>query len=277
MAAEPGNGSPRCGSRSPTQRVSAASRIAGLSPFAPESWCSYLSLFAELLGRAWVADHDVPYLTRSMSRVRGNGPGRAPGGSAHSCFGGPGARHRQPRPPDRFLLGTTSDGDDVDIWAVLSRRWYGQFNVKPRDSSRRYQKVRRARQQRLVVHVWRRRRYPRLRADRAAVRPADVPALERARGGSRARSGQGVTSTTWTTSSTAFVRHGQFVLIYPGEHTPIASASGSSRSVTGSRTGTSSTRPPALRPDMFGDPGDAGLFSTTSSGTILACTTGCAA
>jgi hypothetical protein len=99
-------------------------------------------------------------------------------------------------PSNRFLQ--QQDGDDVDIWAVLPTL------VRPvRRAAGRLASIRSCparRQERLVVHVPRR-RHPWLRADRAAVRPADVPLWNALEGIPGTLYGQVSPGTTRTTSS----------------------------------------------------------------------------
>jgi hypothetical protein len=88
--------------------------------------------------------------------------------------------------------------------------------------------------------------------------------------------GQGVTSYHSDDVFNSLRQHGEFVLVYPGEHTPIASAR-----LEQIRDGIEDWDLFDIVRRRFGPTmvrrilGDAGLFSTTTSRTILACTTGC--
>ena len=258
------------------QRVSAASRIAGLSPFAPESWCAYLQSVRNFWGEhGWLTDH-VPYLyALDEPSLAGMGLVGRQAASAHSCF--PGAKvlvTGNPMPSNRFLW-DNEDGDDVDIWAVLSRRWYGQFNA-PRGRLASIQKVRRAGKSAWSYTFHGVAGTP----GYALTEPLSDPrmfllwnALEGIPG---TLYGQGVTSYHSDDVFTSLRQHGEFVLVYPGEHTPIASAR-----LEQIRDGIEDWDLFDIVRRRFGPTmvrrilGDAGLFSTTASGTILACTTGC--
>ena len=112
------------------QRASAHNRIAGISPFAPDSWCDYLPLGPRLLGR-----HTAGSTATSPTCTRSTSPGPRACASSHNS-----PRRRTAAGPDRRcsspgirawpngFLWDRKGGDDVDIWAVLSRRYYGQYN-----------------------------------------------------------------------------------------------------------------------------------------------------
>ena len=258
------------------QRVSAASRIAGLSPFEPESWCAYLQSVRNFWGEhGWLTDH-VPYLyALDEPSLAGMGLVGRQAASAHSCF--PGAQvlvTGNPMPSNRFLW-DNKDGNDVDIWAVLSRRWYGQFNA-PRGRLAAIKKVRRAGKSAWSYTFHGVAGTP----GYALTEPLSDPrmfllwnALEGIPG---TLYGQGVTSYHSDDVFTSLRQHGEFVLVYPGEHTPIASAR-----LEQIRDGVEDWALFDIVRHRYGPTmvrrilGDAGLFSTTASGTILSCTTGC--
>ena len=144
--------------------------------------------------------------------------------AAHSCW--PGSKMLvtgNPSTVEPLPLGQ-QDGDDVDIWAVLSRRYYGQYD-EPRD---RLATIEQAGAPARVI--WSSTYsgaagHSRLQRARAAVRPADVPALERARGdpGHALRAGHHLVLPGRSVQQPA-VSGGEYVLVYPGEQRPIASA-----------------------------------------------------
>ena len=257
------------------QRTSPASRIAGLSPFAPEAWCDYLHAVRSFWEQhGWLSR--VPYLyaldepgTAGMRIVARQAA------TAHSCF--PGAQvlvTGNPVDSNRFLW-DNRNGDDVDIWAVLSRRYYGQFN-QPRGRLALISKARRA-----GAAIWSS-TYSGVVGSPgySAGEPLSDPrmfllwnALEGIPGTLYA---QGMTS-YYTGNPLDSVRsNGEHVLLYPGVREPIASArleqirdgieDWDVLDIVRRRRG-----PTAVRRIL----GDAGLFSTTASGVILACTTGC--
>jgi hypothetical protein len=258
------------------QRTSAASRIAGVSPFEPESWCSYLQSVRNFWGEhGWLAGH-IPYLyALDEPSLAGMGLVSRQAASAHNCF--PGSKvlvTGNPSQSNRFLW-DNKEGDDVDIWVVLSRRYYGAFNA-PRRQLAPIQKARHA-----GKSIW---SYTFHGVEGtpgyALTEPLSDPrvfllwnALE---GISGTLYGQGVTSYYNDNVFQSLRSRGEFVLVYPGEHTPIASArleqirdgieDWDLLNIVRRKRG-----PTAVRRIL----GDAGLFSTTASGVILACSTGC--
>ena len=231
------------------QRVNAASRIAGLSPFAPESWCAYLQSVRNFWGEhGWLTDH-VPYLyALDEPSLAGMGLVGRQAASAHSCF--PGAKvlvTGNPMPSNRFLW-DNEDGDDVDIWAVLSRRWYGQFNA-PRGRLASIQKVRRAGKSAWSYTFHGVAGTP----GYALTEPLSDPrvfllwnALEGIPG---TLYGQGVTSYHSDDVFNSLQQHGEFVLVYPGEHTPDRERAPRTDPGRDRGLGPLRHRPPPLRPD----------------------------
>jgi Glycoside hydrolase 123, catalytic domain len=258
------------------QRTNAASRIAGLSPFAPESWCAYLQSVRSFWDQhGWLSGH-VPYLyALDEPGIAGMGLVARQASTAHSCF--PGSQvlvTGNPTSSNRFLW-DNKDGDDVDIWAVLSRRYYGQYNA-PRQKLAAIQKVRRA-----GKTVWST-TYQGVPGTPGytLTEPLSDPrmfllwnALEGIRGTLYA---QGTTSYYTGDPFDSLHDNGEYVLIYPGEREPIASArleqirdgieDWDILDIVRRKHGIT-----AVRRIL----GDSGLFSTTASGTILACTQGC--
>jgi hypothetical protein len=258
------------------QRVSAASRIAGLSPFAPESWCDYLRQVRSFWDQhGWLSGH-VPYLySLDEPSMAGMGLVGRQAAAAHSCF--PGAQvlvTGNPTSGNHFLW-DNKDDDDVDIWAVLSRRWYGEFNA-PREKLATIQKTRRAGHSAWSYTFHGVAGTP----GYALTEPLSDPrmfllwnALEGIQG---TLYGQGVTSYYSDDVFNSLRSRGEFVLVYPGQHTPIASAR-----LEQIRDGIEDWDLFDIVRRRYGATmvrrilGDAGLFSTDASGTILACTMGC--
>ena len=231
------------------QRVSAASRIAGLSPFAPESWCAYLQSVRNFWGEhGWLTDH-VPYLyALDEPSLAGMGLVGRQAASAHSCFAGAQVLVTgNPMPSNRFLW-DDKDGDDVDIWAVLSRRWYGQFNA-PRGRLATIQKVRRAGKSAWSYTFHGVAGTP----GYALTEPLSDPrmfllwnALEGIPG---TLYGQGVTSYHSDDVFNSLRQHGEFVLVYPGEHSPDRERAARTDPGRDRGLGHPRHRPPPLRPD----------------------------
>jgi hypothetical protein len=258
------------------QRTSPASRIAGLSPFAPEEWCGYLhSVRSFWEEHGWLSGR-VPYLY-ALDEPGADGMRLVArqAATAHSCF--PGAQvlvTGNPADTNRFLW-DNRNGDDVDIWAVLSRRYYGQYNA-PRNRLALIQKARRA-----GKSIW--------SSTYSAV--AGTPGYSAAEPLSDPRvfmlwnALAGIPGTLYAQGMTSYnsgdpldgVRsNGEYVLLYPGRERPIASArleqirdgieDWGVLDVVRRKRG-----PIAVRTIL----GDAGLFSVTASGVLLACTMGC--
>jgi hypothetical protein len=258
------------------QRTSVASRIAGMSPYAPEAWCDYLhSVRSFWEQHGWLSGH-VPYLyALDEPGLDGMRLLARQADAAHGCF--PGARvlvTGNPTQNNRFLWDNQND-DDVDIWAVLSRRYYGQYNA-PREKLAAIKKIRRS-----GNAVWSS-TYDGISGSPGytLTEPLSNPrmfllwnALEGIPGTLYA---QGMTSYHSGDPFGSLRSRGEYVLLYPGERRPIASAR-----LEQIRDGIEDwdifdivrrkRGPTAVRRIL----GDAGLFSTTASGVILACTQGC--
>ncbi|HZQ65128.1 MAG TPA: hypothetical protein VFA66_07880 [Gaiellaceae bacterium] len=206
------------------QRASERNRIAGISPLAPATWCDYLQSvrgFWEQHG--WLAGR-IPYLyaldepgPTGMRFVAEQAQ------TAHRCF--PGARvlvTGNPVPSNRFLW-DDRDHDDVDIWSVLSRRYYGDFHA-PRGQLALVEKARRAGKMMWSSTYTGTPGTPGYRASEPLSDPRMFllwNALEGIRG---TLYGQGMTSFTPGNPFDALAADGEFVLLYPGRNGPIASA-----------------------------------------------------
>jgi hypothetical protein len=118
-----------------SNRAAAHNYIAGISPFEPEAWCEYLgrvrSFWAEneVLGAsplAYVFGYDEPGPAGQRLVAR-------QAKTVHSCFSdGRQLMTGNPSRANAFLWDGTGD-DDLDIWAVLSRRYYGKW-TSPADT-----------------------------------------------------------------------------------------------------------------------------------------------
>jgi hypothetical protein len=258
------------------QRASQGNRIAGISPFAIESWCGYLqSVRGFWEQRGWLQGR-VPYLyaldepSRSGMKLVAQ-----QAASAHSCF--PGARVLLTGNPDRTnrFLWDGRNQDDVDIWAVLSRRYYGRFN-HPRQSLRLVEQARRAGKM-----IWSY-SYTGIAGTPGygAVEPLSNPrllllwnALEGIQG---TLYGQGMTSYTAGSPLDSVGAKGEFVLLYPDRSAPIPSAR-----LEQIRDGIEDWGVLDLVRRKHGLPAvrmilaRAGLFSASASSVELACTAGC--
>jgi len=258
------------------QRTSERNRIAGISPLEPETWCDYLhSVRAFWEQHGWLAGR-IPYVYAldepgplGMRFVAQQAQ------TAHSCF--PGARvlvTGSPVRSNRFLWDDRKH-DDVDIWAVLSRRYYGDFHA-PRGKLALIDKAHRAGKM-----IWSS-TYTGTPGTPGytATEPLSDPrmfllwnALEGIRGTLYA---QGMTSYTGGSPFDAVASNGEFVLLYPGRNGPIASArleqirdgieDWDVFDVVRRKHGLAAVRTILAR---------AGLFSASRDGVALACTRRC--
>jgi hypothetical protein len=258
------------------QRASRHNRIAGISPFEPDSWCGYLqSVHGFWEQHGWL-DGRIPYLyTLDEPGLAGMKFVAQQAASGHQCF--PGSRMLvtgNPSTNNRFLW-DNRNGDDADIWAVLSRRYYGQFN-RPQEKLDVITSARRAGKM-----IWSSTYsgVPGTPGYSAAERLADPRmfllwnALEGIQGTLYA---QGMTSYRKGNPLQSVASNGESVLLYPGPNGPIASAR-----LEQIRDGIEDwdvfdvvrrRRGPAAVWTILAR---AGLFSATPQGVKLACTMGC--
>ncbi len=258
------------------QRASHRNRIAGISPFELEPWCGYLQSvrgFWEQHG--WLSGR-IPYLYAfDEPSAEGMRWVAAQAATGHRCF--PGARVLLtgiPSKDNRFLWDDL-DHDDVDVWTVLSRRYYGQFR-RARENLTFIEKARRAGK---IIWSY---TYDGVGGTPgySASEPLSNPrvfllwnALEGIRG---TLYGQGMTSYRTPNPFESEAANGEFVLLYPGRTGPIASArleqirdgieDWALFDIVRRKRGSS-----AVRAILAG----AGLFSASRSGVKLACSAGC--
>ena len=258
------------------QRASTHNRIAGVSPFEPDDWCTYLQSVHDFWGQHGWLDGRVPYLyTLDEPGLDGMKLVARQAAVGHRCF--PGARMLvtgNPSDANRFLW-DDRNGDDADIWAVLSRRYYGQ-SLKPREKLDLITKARSAGKQ-----IWST-TYTGVAGSPgySGAEPLSDPrmfllwnALE---GISGTLYAQGTTSYGKGDPLAAVQNYGEYVLVYPGPTAPIPSArleqirdgieDWSLFDIVRKRHGLS-----AVRSIL----GGAGLFSATDRGVMLACRMGC--
>jgi hypothetical protein len=112
-----------------SNRWSASTYVGGQSPFQPQTWCSYLkSVRGFWQSHGWLED-TYPYLW-AMDEP---GPARfhvvqQQAKVTHSCFAGSNVIITgKPTVQNRFLWNGGSD--DVDVWAVLASRYYGEYTA----------------------------------------------------------------------------------------------------------------------------------------------------
>jgi hypothetical protein len=127
LRSSPGFSAPRIPISS--NRTAERNYIAKLSPFAPETWCDYLGQV-----RAFWAEHEA-LGPDTLAYVFGYDEPGAKGqrlvarqaSAVHRCFSG--GRQMMTGNPTRAnaFLWDGKEGDDLDIWTVLSRRYYGSW------------------------------------------------------------------------------------------------------------------------------------------------------
>ena len=111
-----------------SNRTSAANWIAGLSPAEPERWCAYLGAVRGFWQQQGWLSRSLPYLyAYDEPDVIGQRLVARQSKALHECW--PGAKSLMTGNPGRHnsFLWDGKDGDDLDIWAVLTRRFYGRF------------------------------------------------------------------------------------------------------------------------------------------------------
>jgi hypothetical protein len=117
-----------------SNRTAAHNYIAQMSPFAPETWCDYLGRVHafwsqnEVLGSSplpYLFGYDEPSLDGQRLVAR-------QAKALHQCFpNGQQLMTGNPSRANRFLW-DGAGGDDLDIWTVLSRRYYGTWTSPAR-------------------------------------------------------------------------------------------------------------------------------------------------
>jgi hypothetical protein len=258
------------------QRASPRNRIAGISPYDLDPWCAYLhSVRSFWDAHGWLSGH-LPYLypldEPGLAGMRFLARQSA---TVHRCW--PGSRTLvtgNPTAANRFLW-DNKGGDDVDVWTVLSRRYYGRYN-DPRGYLALIGQASRAGKM-----VWSS-TYTGVDGSPgySAAEPLSDPrvfllwnALEGIQGTLYA---QGLTSYTKGNPLDAVATNGESVLIYPGADGPIASAR-----LEQIRDGIEDWDVLDLVRRKRGLAGvrtilaDAALFSATPERVELACTVGC--
>jgi hypothetical protein len=270
-----------------SNRTSERNYIAGLSPSSPDTWCDYLgrvrafwsqhkALRAESL--AYVFGFDEPGLEGQRLVAR-------QAAVVHRCFpGGVQLMTGNPTRANAFLW-DGKRGDDLDIWTVLSRRFYGKFTGAGllrrtgRNRSREYlAAIDRVRARGKMVWSYTYTGTPGTPGF-AATEPLSNPrmlmywnALE---GISGVLYAQGTTSYTKTNPFES-IGTGEKVLLYPGASGPLPSAR-----LEQIRDGIEDwaifnmVRVRRGADDVRAILGDAGLFSATRARVRLACTLSC--
>ena len=261
--------------------------IAGLNPAEPASWCGYLKTVRQFWEQHGWLDGTMQYVFgQDEPGLAGQTLVSRQSKIAHECW--PGARSLMTGNPsptgENAFLSDGKNGDDVDIWAVLSRRFYGSFTVPAANKSkisrsrRLYAAIQRVRDR---SSVW---SYtysgvagtPGFAVTEPLANPRMFLLWNALEGIDGVLYGQGTTSFLSSNPFVKLERGGEFVLLYPGDKEPIPSAR-----LEQIRDGIEdwaildsvrrSRGPAAVRTIL----GGAGLFSADAKGVKLACHLGC--
>jgi Glycoside hydrolase 123, catalytic domain len=269
-----------------SNRTAEHNYIAKLSPFAPETWCEYLGRVRafwtqhEALGPdrlAYVFGYDEPSVGGQRLVAR-------QASTVHRCFSG--GRQMMTGSPSRTntFLWDGKGGDDLDIWTVLSRRYYGTW-TGPVD--RRAGKSRSRTHLRIIDKVRARGKMvwsytytgtpgtPGVAATEPLSNPRMLMLWTALEGVEGVFYAQGITSYTKDNPLQA-IGTGEAVLIYPGPTGPWPSAR-----LEQLRDGIEDwaildqVRKRRGADDVRAILGKAGLFSASRGGVRLACHLGC--
>ena len=267
-------------------RSAAHNWAAGLSPYQPQTWCSYLKAVKGFWENHGWLPGAYPYLYGMDEPGVKLFPTVGRQATAlHDCW--PGSKvliTGKPGSDNRSLWNGGSN--DVDVWSVLESRYYGEYTTpaqQQRGENRsrmflRYIDAARKRDKQIWTYTYfsNTNDTPGLAADEPVADPrmfVEWAALEGITGLLR---GQGLTS--YTFSANPLVSndryHGDFVLIYPGKDAPIASAR-----LEELREGIEDWEILNVVRQKHGSRAVvkllSGLFSTTATGAKLACESGC--
>jgi Domain of unknown function (DUF4091) len=259
--------------------------VGGVSPYKPQTWCKYLrSVRGFWQKHGWLGSYPYLYgmdepgepafrIVQRQAKV------------THACF--PGAHMLvtgRPSQKNRYLW--NGGRDDVDVWAVLASRYYGEF-VTPGQARRhddratenlRFINAARRRGKQIWTYTYASTAHstPGLSATEPLTDPrlfVDWAALEGITGILR---GQG--TTTYSNKTNPLVSNGRadgdLVLIYPGRDAPIPSAR-----LEVLREGIEDWEILNVVRHKHGNAAVrrllSSLFSTTAKGTKLGCFLGC--
>ena len=262
-------------------RTSERHYIAGLSPFEPRTWCGYLRRVRTFWARHDVLRADsIPYLYGfDEPGLAGQRVVARQAAMLHRCF--PEGRQLMTGNPSRAnaFLRDGRAGDDLDIWTVLSRRYYGRFARAGRNRARGYLKIiNKVRARGKLVWSY---TYtgtpgtPGFAATERLSNPRMLLLWNALEGLDGVLYGQGTTSYSKANPFTS-IGTGELVMIYPGRSGPIASAR-----LEQIRDGIedwaifNKVRERRGAREVRAIFGRAGLFSATRGRVQLACTLGC--
>jgi hypothetical protein len=258
----------------------------GLSPYQPNTWCSYLqSVHKFWQSHGWL-NGSYPYVlgmdeagTKLFPIIRQQAT------ATHKCFpGGHIVVTGKPGPNNKFLWNGGSD--DVDVFAVLESRYYGEYTtpVQQRRHENRgtmfLRQINAARKRGKQIWTYtyesKANNTPGLALNEPLADPRMMTAWAGLEGITGLLRGQGMTSySSGNPLATNDKDYGDFVLIYPGKDAPLASAR-----LEVLREGMEDWEILNIVRQHHGAKAVikllSGLFSTTSSGAKLSCVVGCA-
>ncbi len=268
-----------------SNRTAPASRIAGMNPTEPEHWCDYLRSVRSFWDQQGWLGRSVPYLyAYDEPDLSGQHIVARQSKVLHACW--PGAKSLMTGNPEpggeNAFLADGKGGDDLDIWAVLTRRYYGRFTSPAASRNRERELAATIGRVRKTASVW---AYtysgvsgtPGLGAVEPLSNPRMLVLWDALEGLDGLLYGQG--TTTYAGSGNpldTLSRNGEFVLLYPGRVDPIPSAR-----LEQLRDGVEdwaildAVRQRAGAGAVRAILGGAGLFSANRAGTKLACNLGC--
>ena len=258
---------------------------AGVSPYAPSTWCPYLKAVKGFWkSHGWLPGA-YPYLY-AMDEPGGKLYPiiRRQAKAAHRCW--PGSHvvvTTRPQPDDRYLW--NGGKDDIDVFAVLESRYYGEYtNPRPYEQGQRratmfLRYINAARRQGKQIWTYTYESPAHTTPGLAAVEPASSPRMFTAWAALEGITGllRGNSMTNYDPRSNPFDTNnkgGDYVLIYPGRNAPIASAR-----LEELREGIEDWEILNIVRQKHGSKAVvkllSRLFSTTATGAKLACFIGC--
>jgi hypothetical protein len=269
-----------------SNRTSAGRWIAGLSPTEPERWCDYLRAVRGFWEQHGWLTRSVPLLyAQDEPTLDGQRLVARQSKTLHECW--PGARSIMTGNPspggENAFLSDGRNNDDLDVWVILSRRYYGQFTVPTLQARRN-----RAREFATTIDRIRKRSSvwsytyggvsgtPGFRADEPLSNPRMFLLWNALEGIEGVLYGQGATSYGPGNPLERIGRRGEFVLLYPSPTDPIPSAR-----LEQIRDGIEdwalydAVRRKHGAGRVRAILGNAGLFSADARGVNLACRMGC--
>lgn len=267
-------------------RSSSHKRTGGVSPYAPATWCPYLKAVKRFWDRHGWTPGSYPYLY-SMDEP---GPRLYPvirrqARVLHSCW--PGSHvvvTTRPKADDRYLW--NGGRDDIDTFAVLESRYYGEYTnpIPYREGQRRatmfLRDINAARRRGKQIWTYTYESPAHQTPGLAAVEPASDPRMFTAWAALEGITGllRGNSMTNYERNSNPFRVNnkagGDYILIYPGRDAPIPSAR-----LEELREGIEDWEILNIVRQKHGSRAVvkllSHLFSTTATGAKLACVVGC--